>query len=97
MTNFNVGDESRVWHDNNMDNVVGYVQLQNCNRNNTQLGVFRADFGPDTNVARGTLYCTTSAKLTVGDPIAGDYHFTVELINGNSSGTISADPVTIRY
>lgn len=98
------GFESRTWTDKNLDGTNGYVNIYGCTpappaggwASGDQIGVFREHFGPDEFIKRGD---TCNAAVYFGDTASGNYHFTVERIegSGDSSKTLSATNVVVRY
>ena len=98
------GFESRIWKDNNNDNVATVIRFQGCTRapgigTNTSVNLRRViSLWPDENKGTKTLYCATSASGNWGDVNGGDYRFKITKINGSESGyRLWVDHVRVQY
>ncbi|MGE0134441.1 MAG: hypothetical protein AB7L91_03430 [Dehalococcoidia bacterium] len=98
--------ESRDWYDSNSDSVSTSITLQGCSTNpysgspNTLVDLYRhIPWWPDDLVGSGLLYCGWSDTHYYGDVQSGTYHFEIEAINGQHSGSISlnANYVGVSY
>ncbi len=84
--------DSHTWPDQNLDNTNGRATFANCNQDVFNIGIYREDFGPDTQVGREDIQCRNHADAVyAGDVKAGKYHFTLK-----SGRNVSAD-VRVYY
>jgi hypothetical protein len=104
MSNVPVGFESREWADRNLDDVPTTVKLSGCSVSGTQFSSTTITLYQDTifplfftNHGQINNYCNS---VSWGQALgAGNYHFTVEKINGSATTTrkLSASTVVTGY
>lgn len=81
---------SRIWFDNNRDNVSTNVYFSGCDRANQKVGLYRQVGGFDPNL--GTVTLCSNRKGYWGDLTADNYRF--KLIGGSD---IDIDFVAVNY
>lgn len=86
----NAGFLSRVWYDNNYDNVSTNIYFSGCDRANQEVGLFRQVPGFDPNLGTKTL--CSNRKGYWGDLNADDYRF--KLMSGSN---IDINFVAVNY
>lgn len=91
------GFESRQWQDNNLDSTNGYVNFKYCTGDiagyivEVDVGIYKEDAGPDTQVGRETLQCQTgSDSVYSGDVGKDQYHFTIKGIKNATKVNVGA-------
>ena len=104
LSSVGVGFSSRTWSDNALDQVATTIKLSGCSMNtggtfsSTNLNLYR-EYGilPDISMGSISNGCSTSSW---GQALGADmYHFTIDKINGSTSGTprFSATSIVTNY
>lgn len=106
MTAVRTGFDSRTWTDRNADGASTTIKLGGCRDTysgqnlNTHLQLTKENtWTPDQNMGVKCFPCSTSYTNSWGRVAAGNYHFTVMMINGTVSNSyyLSANPVYVTY
>lgn len=99
--------ESRQWQDNNLDSTNGYVNFKNCQGTiggvqvSVDVGIYKEDAGPDTQVGREWLQCQKGSDKPSDSVYAGDvgkdqYHFTIKGLQ-NAGKNVDVQAVKVVY
>jgi hypothetical protein len=93
------GFKSRIWFDNDLDNVATAIHFVNCT-SNPEVALYRVrDFWPDVQVGdRKISWClnTNGPWLTWGDQPRGSYYFKITDTR-SASGYLSVEYVHVGW
>lgn len=102
---WDVGNQSRVWADKNVDAANTTVQIDNCrttfgindNQNFADIIVYKSQWGPDPNLGQKRIFCFVSGTGNWGRVAAGDYYFYLANYINGAGARFNANPVKVRY